>query len=290
MPKAKKSKNSKKNKVKSIKSKPVEEKKEEMNVEKKEEKIDDNTENKDKLVENNSFLTYLLIGLIIIVIVVLVYYFFTGGPKTPLPIVKAPQKCEDGTLYSECSSNGLMYCDNGELIENIEKCGCPSGEINANGICKLESELLPNTNKTCNELVPYYLSVRFSKEDRATELVESNDKLSDNTKLLNPKDKQCFSNVITNNSENNSSASEIICYAQALIIPSIINNSYNTDNSSLNVTNNSVPAPRSYRISYTFQMDKINCTNLTSFALGTVKNCKIIASDCSWNFSNALKV
>ncbi len=33
--------------------------------------------------------------------------------------------CSDGTPYNECSSNKPIYCDNGELINNCQECGCP---------------------------------------------------------------------------------------------------------------------------------------------------------------------
>ena len=34
------------------------------------------------------------------------------------------QKCTDGTLYGQCSTNKPMYCDNGNLINRASLCGC----------------------------------------------------------------------------------------------------------------------------------------------------------------------
>ena len=45
------------------------------------------------------------------------------------------QKCSDGTLYSQCSTNKPTYCDNGKLIEKCSACSCPSGTICKNNEC-----------------------------------------------------------------------------------------------------------------------------------------------------------
>ena len=46
-------------------------------------------------------------------------------------------KCSDGTLFGECSSNKPYYCDNGNLIENCSVCGCPAEkECQEDGSCK----------------------------------------------------------------------------------------------------------------------------------------------------------
>jgi len=37
------------------------------------------------------------------------------------------QKCEDGTLYGQCSSNKPKHCDQGVLKDNCKLCGCPTG-------------------------------------------------------------------------------------------------------------------------------------------------------------------
>jgi hypothetical protein len=45
------------------------------------------------------------------------------------------QKCSDGTLYSQCSSNKPFYCDNGNLINKCSTCGCLSDAICQDGVC-----------------------------------------------------------------------------------------------------------------------------------------------------------
>lgn len=43
------------------------------------------------------------------------------------------QKCADGTLYGQCSTNKPKYCENGNLIEKTSLCGClPNYEVYAN--------------------------------------------------------------------------------------------------------------------------------------------------------------
>lgn len=37
------------------------------------------------------------------------------------------QKCADGTLYGQCSTNKPKYCDNGNLVNKCSICGCSSG-------------------------------------------------------------------------------------------------------------------------------------------------------------------
>ncbi len=45
-------------------------------------------------------------------------------------------KCSDGTSYGECSSTKPKYCDNGNLINNCQVCGCLSGQTcETNGSC-----------------------------------------------------------------------------------------------------------------------------------------------------------
>ena len=40
--------------------------------------------------------------------------------------VNSLKECSDGTNYSQCSSTKPKYCDNGNLIDNCDACGCPS--------------------------------------------------------------------------------------------------------------------------------------------------------------------
>ena len=48
----------------------------------------------------------------------------------------AIQKCIDGTPYGQCSSEKPKYCDNGNLVDRCDICGCPSGySCQENGKC-----------------------------------------------------------------------------------------------------------------------------------------------------------
>ncbi len=45
--------------------------------------------------------------------------------------------CSDGTPYGQCSSEKPLYCDNGNLVDNCDTCGCPSGNTcNGDGTCR----------------------------------------------------------------------------------------------------------------------------------------------------------
>jgi hypothetical protein len=43
--------------------------------------------------------------------------------------------CSDGTLEKTCSANKPFYCAGGELLKNVEKCGCASGSTLSGGSC-----------------------------------------------------------------------------------------------------------------------------------------------------------
>jgi len=55
-----------------------------------------------------------------------VYHLCTCDNGACLPA--EANKCYDGTSYGECSSTKPKYCDNGNLIDNCQACGCPSGQ------------------------------------------------------------------------------------------------------------------------------------------------------------------
>jgi len=57
-------------------------------------------------------------------------------PK-PEPEKSIIQKCTDGTIYSQCSTNKPKYCDNGNLINKCNNCGCPEGTNCQNEECKI---------------------------------------------------------------------------------------------------------------------------------------------------------
>ena len=52
------------------------------------------------------------------------------------------QKCSDGTLYSQCSTNKPSYCENGNLINKCSICGCSSNQSCQSGeSCKSKQTL-----------------------------------------------------------------------------------------------------------------------------------------------------
>jgi hypothetical protein len=51
------------------------------------------------------------------------------------------QKCSDGTLFNQCSTNKPFYCENGNLINKCSTCGCPSGkQCQSNGSCTVSPQ------------------------------------------------------------------------------------------------------------------------------------------------------
>lgn len=53
------------------------------------------------------------------------------------------QKCTDGTLYTQCSSDKPKYCDNGNLVDKCSICGCLSNQMcQANDSCKIVPQKL----------------------------------------------------------------------------------------------------------------------------------------------------
>jgi len=47
------------------------------------------------------------------------------------------QTCSDGTAYGSCSSTKPLYCNNGNLVNNCQQCGCPIGySCQGDGSCK----------------------------------------------------------------------------------------------------------------------------------------------------------
>ena len=48
------------------------------------------------------------------------------------------QKCTDGTLYGQCSTNKPKYCDNGNLINKASLCGCSTGYKISDNQCVAE--------------------------------------------------------------------------------------------------------------------------------------------------------
>jgi len=107
-----------------------------------------------------------LIGIIIVLVVVslitggLYYYFSKKQIPELTKITEKPtkeevvprekieekpiiQKCTDGTLYTQCSSDKPKYCDNGNLVDKCSICGCPSNQVcQANDSCKIVPQKL----------------------------------------------------------------------------------------------------------------------------------------------------
>jgi hypothetical protein len=48
------------------------------------------------------------------------------------------QKCPDGTLYGQCSTNKPKYCENGNLVDRASLCGCPADYKIFNNYCVVE--------------------------------------------------------------------------------------------------------------------------------------------------------
>jgi hypothetical protein len=59
--------------------------------------------------------------------------------------VYEPGFCIDGTKEGECNIKKPGYCENGELVENCDSCGCRESELcSENGKCEINPELFPD--------------------------------------------------------------------------------------------------------------------------------------------------
>lgn len=66
----------------------------------------------------------------------------TAEPESiaePKPILR----CNDGTIYSECSVQKPYYCAEGNIIKKATKCGCPQNYIAENENCINALEITP---------------------------------------------------------------------------------------------------------------------------------------------------
>ncbi len=72
--------------------------------------------------------------------------------------------CEDGTVYGECSGSKPSYCDNGNLLNNCNLCGCPTDRSTCltNGDCSRFSENVDCENKDYK--MAFILLVRSSED------------------------------------------------------------------------------------------------------------------------------
>lgn len=77
----------------------------------------------------------LLILFIVALLAAAAFFFFSGEDSDDIP-----NKCADGTLYSQCSANKPLYCDNGNLTESCSACGCsPEKGCQPDGSCAAET-------------------------------------------------------------------------------------------------------------------------------------------------------
>ncbi len=88
-------------------------------------------------------------------------------------------KCIDGTSYGTCSYNQPKFCDDGSLVNDTTRCGCPEGQVVHGSTCGFPREIkeMPRYNFTfyentepylstyCDKINPYDLSVRQSAAD-----------------------------------------------------------------------------------------------------------------------------
>lgn len=74
----------------------------------------------------------------------------SGSNKQDASAPKIPPSpaCADGTKYGECSKD-KKYCDNGNLVSDIDKCGCPLGDVLDGGACKLRTSYTCQESKDC---------------------------------------------------------------------------------------------------------------------------------------------
>jgi len=65
------------------------------------------------------------------------------------------QKCTDGTSYGKCSTDKPKYCENGNLVDKVSFCGCPSGYEISNNQCVIkiacQNKCTSNGFKGCSD-------------------------------------------------------------------------------------------------------------------------------------------
>ncbi len=68
---------------------------------------------------------YIFGAVLILVFLILGIFALAGGDEVPKTLVL---ECGDGTPYDSCSIDKPYFCDEGVLVENATRCGCPSSE------------------------------------------------------------------------------------------------------------------------------------------------------------------
>lgn len=66
----------------------------------------------------------------IIIFVIIAAYFFPNFIE-----LLEYKKCVDNTLTGWCSANKPYFCNDGVLLYDANKCGCPDNQIEKNGVC-----------------------------------------------------------------------------------------------------------------------------------------------------------
>ena len=68
-----------------------------------------------------------------------------------------PKNCSDGTIPYLCSANQPYFCSDGALLYSPERCGCPEGNINYFGVCKIPKNCSDGTShNSCSITRPFF--------------------------------------------------------------------------------------------------------------------------------------
>jgi len=222
----------------------------------------------EKSAKINSYIYYITALIIILIIVILYFTFFRLDVK-----IKSDKilRCSDGTVYNSCSIDKPFYCSNGNLVSIPAQCGCSDGLVLADNLCKNASDLLPDSNFSCQELVPKDLSVRFGDTGYPSELIDISNSLINDIPLKNIPGKYCLNHLPAKAGENINVINLFYCYGYS-------NAGGGVDSSGI--------VQRAYKISYQLEMDKSKCTNLSTSASGSFKKCTVNSINCSWSFTN----
>lgn len=98
--------------------------------------------------------SYLKYALIAIGIIILFFVISKGGI---INLIKPELNCSDGTKYDYCSIEKPLFCFNGTLINNSERCGCPYDYKRDGDTCKKVQRCSDGTEYgTCSSKKPLY--------------------------------------------------------------------------------------------------------------------------------------
>jgi hypothetical protein len=84
--------------------------------------------------------------------------------------IVVPQTCNDGTLYGSCSTNKPLFCDNGNLVNDCQNCGCSSGLFcQGDGSCTADRCItLVNNGDPSTKLDVLYIGDDYTQADLIT--------------------------------------------------------------------------------------------------------------------------